>query len=84
MTSITKALTLSLGVTATAIFLVALATVVWLDLLRDRAKAPCEVAGAILDRATVIDPGRGLSIRSTDDVDQLRSRNPNLWYIVSY
>jgi signal transduction histidine kinase len=84
MTSITKALTLSLGVTATAIFFVALATVVWLDLLRDRAKAPCEVAGAILDRATVIDPGRGLSIRSTDDVDRLRSRNPNLWYIVSY
>ena len=84
MTSITKALTLSLGVTATAIFLVALAAVVWLDLSRDRTKAPCEVAGAILDRATVIDPGRRLNVRSTDDIDRLRSRNPNLWYVVSH
>lgn len=84
MTSITRTLTLSLGVAATAIFLVTLGMVIWLDLVRDRARAPCEVAAAILDHATVIDPGRGLSIRSTGHVEEFKSANPGLWYVVSY
>jgi signal transduction histidine kinase len=84
MKSITRTLALSLSVAATAIFLVSIATVIWLDLARDAMKAPCEVAAAILDRATVVDPGRGLSIRSTNDLDKFRSGNPNLWYVVSY
>jgi signal transduction histidine kinase len=41
------------------------------------------VAATILDRATVIEPGVGLSIRSTGDVDAFRSGSPNLWYVVS-
>ena len=35
MTSITRTLVLSLGVTATAIFLVMLAIVIWIDLARE-------------------------------------------------
>lgn len=84
MTSITRTLTLSLGVAATAIFLILLGTVIWLDQARDRVKASCEVAAAILDRAAVIDPGRGLRIRSIEDLDELRSGNPKFWYVVSY
>lgn len=84
MRSITRSLTLSLGVAATAIFLVALGMVLWLDLVRDGMKGPCEVAAAVLDRATIVEPGRGVRIRSTDDVDELRSGNPDLWYVVSY
>jgi signal transduction histidine kinase len=84
MTSITRTLTLSLSVAATAIFVAALAMVVYLDLVRDRAMASCEAVTTILDRATVVDPDRGLSVRSTDDLDELRSGNPNLWYVVSY
>jgi signal transduction histidine kinase len=84
MTSITRTLTLSLSVAATAIFLVTLGIVIWLALARHSVRARCEVAAAILDRATVTDPGMGLSIRSTDDVDELRSGSPNLWYVVYY
>ncbi|MEH2470920.1 signal transduction histidine kinase [Nitrobacteraceae bacterium AZCC 2161] len=66
------------------IFLVALGMVLWLDLVRDGMKGSCEVATAVLDRATIVDPGRGLRIRSTDDGDELRSGSPDLWYVVSY
>src|SRR5882762_8482431 len=83
MTSITRTLTLSLSVAAAAIFLVTLGIVIWLGLARYSVRARCEVAAAILDRATVIQPGVALSIRSTDDVDAFRSGSPNLWYVVS-
>ena len=36
MTSITRTLTLSLGVAATAIFLVLLSIVIWLEMTRER------------------------------------------------
>jgi hypothetical protein len=84
MKSITRTLTLSLSVAATAIFLFSLVIVVWLDLVRDGMKAPCEVAATVLDRAAIIEPGRGLSIRPTHDLEKFRSRSPDLWYVVSY
>jgi signal transduction histidine kinase len=84
MTSITRTLTLSLGVAATAIFLVLLSTVIWLDVAREREQTFCQAAAAILYRATVVDPGRGLTISSTDSIGELKSTSPNLWYVVSY
>ena len=84
MTSITRTLTLSLSVAAAAIFLVLLGTVIWLDVAREREQAFCQAAAAILNRAAVVDPGRELTIRSTDGIQELRSNSPNLWYVVSY
>src|SRR5712664_1230545 len=84
MKSITRTLALSLGVAATAIFVVTLGIVIWLDLEREREHTYCQVAAAILDRATVVDPGRGLIIHSAGSLKELRSNSPNLWYVVSY
>jgi signal transduction histidine kinase len=84
MTSITRTLTLSLGVAAAAIFLVTLGIVIWLDLQREREQTYCQVAAAILNRAAVVDPGSELIIRSSDGIEELRSNSPNLWYVVSY
>jgi signal transduction histidine kinase len=83
MTSITRTLALSLGVTATAIFFVLLGLVNWLDMAREREQAYCQTATAILNHATVVDPGHGLIIRSTN-LKELRSHSPHLWYVVSY
>ena len=84
MTSITRTLTLSLSVAAAAIFLVLLSIVMWLDVAREREHTYCQVAAAILNRATVVDPSHGLIIRSTDSIGELKSTSPNLWYVVSY
>jgi signal transduction histidine kinase len=84
MTSITRTLTLSLSVAATAIFLVLLSIVIWLDVAREREQTFCQAAAAILDRATVVDPSHGLTIRSSDSIGELKSTSPNLWYVVSY
>jgi signal transduction histidine kinase len=84
MTSITRTLTLSLGMAAAAIFFVTLGIVIWLAQAREREHTFCQVAAAILDRATVVDPGRTLTIRSTDGIDELKSNSPHLWYVVSY
>jgi signal transduction histidine kinase len=84
MTSITRTLTLSLSVAAAAIFLVLLGIVMWLDVARERELAFCQAAAAILNRATVVDPGHGLTIRSTGSIGELKSNSPNLWYVVSY
>src|ERR1700756_4543054 len=83
MTSITRTLTLSLGLTATAIFLVTLGIVIWLDAAREREQTYCQTAAAILNHATVVDPGHGLIIRSIG-LKELRSHSPRLWYVVSY
>jgi len=83
MTSITRTLALSLGLTATAIFLVTLGIVIWFDLAREREQTYCQTATAILNHATVVDPGHGLIIRSTG-LKELRSHSPHLWYVVSY
>ena len=83
MTSITRTLTLSLGLTATAIFLVTLGIVIWFDLAREREQTYCQTATAILNHATVVDPGHGLMIRSIG-LKELRSHSPGLWYVVSY
>ena len=84
MTSITRTLTLSLSVAAAAIFLVLLGTVIWLDVAREREQTFCQAAAAILSRATVVDPGRGLTIRSIHSIEELKSTSPDLWYVVSY
>jgi signal transduction histidine kinase len=83
MTSITRTLALSLGVTATAIFFVTLGIVIWFDLAREREQTYCQTAAAILNHATVVDPGNGLIIRSLG-LEKLRSHSPRLWYVVSY
>jgi hypothetical protein len=54
MTSITRRLALSLGVTATAIFLVTLGIVIWLDAAREREQTYCQTAAAILNHATLV------------------------------
>lgn len=84
MRSITTTLTLFLGLAATAIFLVALAIVVWQAQRQDRDKAPCELASRILNNAVVVEPGRALTVRPTTDLERLKSTSPNLWYVVSY
>jgi signal transduction histidine kinase len=83
MTSITRTLALTLGLTATAIFLVLVGIVIWFDLAREREQTYCQTATAILNHATVVDPGHGLIIRSTG-LKELRSHSPRLWYVVSY
>jgi signal transduction histidine kinase len=83
MTSITRTLALSLGVTATAIFLVTLGIVIWFDLAREREQTYCQTAAAILNHATVVDLGNGLIIRSLG-LEKLTSHSPRLWYVVSY
>jgi signal transduction histidine kinase len=83
MTSITRTLALSLGLTATAIFLVTLGIVIWFDLAREREQTYCQTAAAILNHATVVDPGHGLTIRSIG-LKELKSHSPHLWYVVSY
>jgi signal transduction histidine kinase len=84
MTSITRTLAISLGLTAAAIFLVLLGIVIWLDQAREREQTFCQVAAGILNRATVVDPGRALTIRPEEGLDELKSNSPNLWYVVSY
>ena len=83
MRSITRTLALSLGVTATAIFLVTLGIVIWFDQARGAEQTYCQTATAILNRATVVDPGHGLIVRSAG-LEKLRSHSPLLWYVVSY
>ena len=83
MTSITRTLALSLGLTATAIFVVTLGIVIWFDLAREREQTYCQTTAAILNHATVVDPGHGLIIRSSG-LKELRSHSPRLWYVVSY
>jgi signal transduction histidine kinase len=83
MTSITRTLALSLGVTATAIFVVTLGIVIWFDLAREREQTYCQTAAAILNHATVVDPGHGLIVRSSG-LKELSSHSPRLWYVVSY
>jgi signal transduction histidine kinase len=84
MKSITRTLTLSLGGAAAAIFLVLLGIVIWLDLTREREQTFCQTAATILNHATVIDPNRGLIIRSARGLERMKSTSPNLWYLVSY
>jgi len=83
MTSITRTLTVSLSMAAAAIFVVMVGTLVWLSHKREGEYAICEAAAAILEDAIVIDPGRAPTIRSSGRLDELKSNNPSLWYVVS-
>jgi signal transduction histidine kinase len=83
MTSITRTLTFWLGMATVAIYLVMLASVVWLSSVRE-GKRTCGVAFDILSDATVVDPGRAITVHSTSNINELKSNSPNLWYVVSY
>ena len=83
MTSIARTFAVSLGIVATAIFLILLGIVIWRNYTRARDDASCQAATAILDRATVVN-GRTLTIRSTSALQGLQSSSPKLWYVVSY
>lgn len=83
MKSITRTLTLSLSVAATAIFLAAILFVVWVDLAYEGPGVPCEIAVNILRSATVVDAGRELSMRASNNLSELQSGSPNLWYVIS-
>jgi signal transduction histidine kinase len=84
MTSITRTLTLSFSGAAAAIFLVLLGIVIWLDLMREREHTFCQAAATILNRATIVDPDRGLIVRAAHSLERMKSSSPNLWYLVSY
>jgi signal transduction histidine kinase len=84
MTSITRTLTLSFSGAAAAIFLVLLGIVIWLDLMREREHTFCQAAATILNRATIVDPDRGLIVRAAHGLERMKSSSPNLWYLVSY
>jgi signal transduction histidine kinase len=66
------------------IFLVMLGIVIWRYHAQERDFTSCRVASAILDRATTVDPAHALSVRSTGSIEELKSRSPNLWYVLSY
>lgn len=84
MTSIIRTLTVSLSLAAVAIFLIMIATIIWVFQARDDAHVSCLVASDILGDATVIDPGRPPVIRATSGIEKLKSNSPNLWYVVSH
>jgi len=81
MRSIARTHALSLGVAATAIFLATLSVGIWN--YQGRERNFCQVAASVLDHATVLDPGRALTVRSAGSIKTLKSNSPNLWYVVS-
>jgi signal transduction histidine kinase len=83
MTSIIRTLTISLSLAATAIFLVMLGIVIWLSQKREGDHMICQAAAAILSDATLVDPGHAPTVRSTRHVEEFKSNNPDLWYVVS-
>jgi len=83
MTSIIRTLTISLSLAATAIFLVMLSIVIWLSQKREGDHMICQAAAAILSDATLVDPGHAPTVRSTRYVEEFKSNNPDLWYVVS-
>jgi signal transduction histidine kinase len=84
MKSITKRLAISLGTAAAVIYLVLLGIAISLPIAREREQAVCRVAAAILERATVIEQGRVLTVRDTNAVTELKANSPDLWYVISY
>ena len=84
MKSITRRLAISLGLAAAIIYVAVLGVVISLLIAREREQAVCRVAADILDRATVVDKGRVLTVRDTKAVNQLKANSPDLWYVISY
>jgi signal transduction histidine kinase len=84
MKSITRTLTISLSGAATLIFLAALLFVVAIDMTVGSSGAPCQAAAAVLSRASIVNPGEGLSVRSTHDFSELKVDSPDLWYVISF
>jgi signal transduction histidine kinase len=84
MTSITRRLAISLGFAAAIIYVVLLGVSISLPIAREREQAVCRVAAGILERATVIDKGRVLTVKDTNAVTELKANSPDLWYVISY
>jgi signal transduction histidine kinase len=83
MRSITRTLSVSLSLAAVAIFLVALGIVVSLDVAREPTDARCQAAVWILQQATKIGADGSLTVRTTSELEELKSASPELWYAVS-
>jgi len=83
MRSITRTLTISLSLAAVAIFLVAMGIVIWLDVAREPTDARCQAAVQILQQATKIGADGSLIVRTTSELEELKSASPSLWYAVS-
>ncbi len=84
MTSITKRLAVSLGIAAAIMYLVLLGVGISLPIAREREQAVCRVAADILERATVIEKGRVLTVRDTAAATELKANSPDLWYVIAY
>jgi signal transduction histidine kinase len=84
MRSITRRLAISLGLAAATMYLVVLGVAISLPIAREREQVVCRVAADILERATVIDKGRVLTVRDTSAVTELKANSPDLWYVISY
>ena len=84
MKSITRRLAISLGIAAAIIYVVLLGVAISLPIAREREQAVCRVAAEILERATVIEQGRVLTVRDTGAVAMLKANSPDLWYVISY
>lgn len=82
MRSIARTFAFSLGIAATAIFLIMVAIFVSRYPLEEREFRACRVVAAVLDRATDID-GQNLTVRPTPALEELKADSPNLWYVVS-
>ncbi|MBR0957371.1 sensor histidine kinase [Bradyrhizobium japonicum] len=82
MRSIARTFAFSLGIAATAIFLIMVAIFVSRYPLEEREFRACRVVAAVLDRATDTD-GQNLTIRPTPALEELKADSPNLWYVVS-
>lgn len=84
MKSITRRLAISLGIAAAIIYFVLLGVAVSLPIAREREQTVCRVAADVLEQATVIEPGRVLTVRATHAVTELKANSPDLWYVISY
>jgi signal transduction histidine kinase len=82
MSSIARTFAVSLGIVATAIFLILLGIVVWRYHTHAR-DATCQAAAAVLDRATVVSGG-ALTVRPTGALEEMKSGSSKLWYVVSW
>jgi signal transduction histidine kinase len=83
MKSITRSLALSLGLAASAVFLISIAIVVCLNIFFDSTSESCQAATAVLERAVIFDKSQRLQLLPTTDLVNFQSLNQDLWYVVS-
>ncbi|MCA1452554.1 HAMP domain-containing histidine kinase [Bradyrhizobium sp. BRP22] len=83
MTSITRTLTISVGMVAAVLFVITFSMVVWFSRIRGSEHVVCPLAAATLKDATTIDANGAPIVRSTSRMEQLKSHSPAFWYVVS-